>query len=137
CRVVLMKQLDANGVGFFTNKHSNKGEQLRANDRAALTFWWVEPRARQVRLEGRICELPEAVADAYFERRPRWAQLCSAASPQSQIVKDRAELEAIVQDLATRVGEGVVARPPHWGGYALQPERIEFWQGRDGRLHDR
>jgi len=137
CRVVLMKQLDASGLGFFTNKHSNKGEQLRVNDRAAMTFWWLQPRTRQVRLEGRIRELPEADAIAYFEARPQRAQLCSAASPQSQIVKDRAELEAIVKELATRVGEGLVPKPAHWGGYALQPERIEFWQGRDGRLHDR
>jgi pyridoxamine 5'-phosphate oxidase len=137
CRVVLLKHLDANGFGFFTNKQSHKGEQLLANQRAAVTFWWPEPRTRQVRIEGHIQEMSEDIALAYFNSRPRQAQLCSAASPQSQIVKDRAELEGLVQSLADQVGEGAVTKPAHWGGYSLQPERIEFWQGRDARLHDR
>lgn len=137
CRVVLLKQLDANGFGFFTNKQSSKGAELRANARAAATFWWVAPRARQVRIEGVISELPEADSLAYFSSRPRDAQLCSAASPQSQVVRDRAELEGIVAAFARQVGDQAVPKPPHWGGYALQPSVMEFWQGRDARLHDR
>jgi len=137
CRVVLLRQLDDKGFGFFTNKDSHKAEQLRANARAAATFWWVEPRARQVRIVGDIQELPEVDSDTYFHCRPRMAQICSAASPQSQVVKDRAELEAIVAAFADKVGDAKVARPPHWGGYTLLPRVIEFWQGRDARLHDR
>ncbi|MCK5944720.1 MAG: pyridoxamine 5'-phosphate oxidase [Planctomycetes bacterium] len=137
CRIVLLKQLDEHGFGFFTNKQSDKGEQLRANARAAATFWWVAPRARQVRVEGEVVELPEADSDAYFASRPRLAQLCSAASPQSRVVADRAALERLVDQLEHEVGEGAPSRPPHWGGYAIRPASIEFWQGRDGRLHDR
>ena len=137
CRVVLLKQLDDSGFGFFTNKLSKKGEQLRVNARAAATFWWVAPCTRQVRIEGVITELPESDAEAYFASRPRRAQLCSAASPQSQVVKDRAELEGYVDALAEQTGEGAVSKPAHWGGYTLRPDRVEFWQGRDGRLHDR
>ena len=136
-RVVLLKQLGEHGFGFFTNKHSHKGQQLLANAKAAATFWWVAPRARQVRVEGEIVELPEAAADEYFASRPRRAQLCSAASPQSRVVGDRAELEAMVDDLESRLDGAAVERPAHWGGYALRPTLIEFWQGRDGRLHDR
>ena len=137
CRVVLLKQFDANGFGFFTNKDSDKGTHLRANPRAAATFWWQAPQVRQVRVEGVISELPESDADAYFAGRPHRAQLCSAASPQSQIVKDRAELESMVGALAASAGDQPVPRPSHWGGYALRPRLIEFWQGREGRLHDR
>ncbi|MFT7534805.1 MAG: pyridoxamine 5'-phosphate oxidase [Hyphomicrobiaceae bacterium] len=137
CRLVLLKQLDAHGLGFFTNKSGRKGDQIRANARAAATFWWVTPHARQIRVEGSIRELPEADAQAYFASRSRLSQLCSAASPQSRVVKDRAELEGLVTALADRVGEGAVPRPAHWGGYALLPERVEFWQERPGRLHDR
>jgi pyridoxamine 5'-phosphate oxidase len=137
CRIVLLKQLDDHGFGFYTNKLSHKGEHLRDNQRAAVTFWWGAPRTRQVRIEGLMQQLPEADAVAYFNSRPRQAQLCSAASPQSQVVKDRAELEGLVQLLANQVGDGAISKPPHWGGYALQPQRIEFWQGRDARLHDR
>jgi len=137
CRVVLLKQLDERGFGFFTNKQSDKGQQLRDNDRAAATFWWVAPRARQVRVEGRVVELPEADSDAYFSSRPRRARLCSAASPQSRVVASRGDLEGLVDQLEERVADGEVARPAHWGGYAIEPVSIEFWQGRDGRLHDR
>ena len=137
CRIVLLKQLDERGFGFFTNKQSDKGAQLRANAKAAATFWWPAPRVRQVRVEGRISELPEADSDAYFASRPRRAQVCSAASPQSQVIADRASLEGLVARLEGEAEGRAVARPPHWGGYALLPTSIEFWQGRDGRLHDR
>ena len=137
CRVVLLKQLDEHGFGFFTNKQSDKGEQLRANAKAAATFWWKAPRVRQVRIEGVVVELPEADSEAYFQSRPRRAQVCSAASPQSRVVRDRASLEAMVDDVDEASADGDVVRPAHWGGYALRPHRVELWQGRDGRLHDR
>ena len=136
CRVVLLKQLDEHGFGFFTNKESDKGQQLRANTKAAATFWWVAPRSRQVRIEGDVVELPESDSDAYFASRPPRAQVCSAASPQSRVVENRASLEKLVDDLEREAGDALV-RPRHWGGYALRPRSIEFWQGRDGRLHDR
>jgi len=137
CRIVLMKTLDARGVTFFTNTASDKGDQLAANPRAAATFWWPAPRNRQVRLVGRVEPVGAAVADEYFASRPRRAQLCSAASPQSRVVRDREDLERLVDALAARVGDGPVPRPAHWGGYLLVPAAIEFWQGRNGRLHDR
>jgi len=137
CRIVLLKGLDARGLSFFTNQASAKGEQLAANPRAAATFWWSAPRDRQVRVIGRVLLAAAADAERYFASRPRRAQLCSAASPQSRVVRDRVELEAAVARLAATVGDGPVPRPAHWGGYVLEPAAIEFWQGRDGRLHDR
>ncbi|MCB9877960.1 MAG: pyridoxamine 5'-phosphate oxidase [Planctomycetes bacterium] len=137
CRVVLCKRADERGLLFFTNLASAKGNELRANPRAAVTFWWGAPRNRQVRVVGKIVEASPAESDEYFWSRPRRAQLCSAASPQSQVVADRAQLEGLVADLERRVGDGVVPRPAHWGGYLLVPASVEFWQGRDGRLHDR
>jgi pyridoxamine 5'-phosphate oxidase len=137
CRIVLMKGLDARGPLFFTNKQSDKGEQLRTNPRAAATFWWPAPRNRQVRVTGAVEAASDAVADAYFASRPRRAQLCSASSPQSRSVAGREELEQRVEALANEVGDGPVPRPAHWGGYVLVPAAVEFWQGREGRLHDR
>ena len=137
CRIVLCKQIDARGVSFFTNSGSDKGAQLAANARAAATFWWGAPRNRQVRIEGTVLRVPDAESDAYFASRPRQAQLASAASPQSRSLRDRAELEQLVRDLEAKTGDGNVPRPPHWGGYVLAPASVEFWQGRDARLHDR
>ena len=137
CRIVLCKQIDARGISFFTNYGSDKGTQLAVNPRAAATFWWGLPRNRQVRIEGSVMRVPEAESDAYFASRPRQAQLASAASPQSRALMSRGQLEGIVRELAESVGEGAVQRPPHWGGYVIAPESIEFWQGRDARLHDR
>lgn len=137
CRIVLMKGQDDRGLMFFTNRDSDKGRQLAGNPRAAATFWWQAPRNRQVRWSGRIERAADAASDAYFKSRPRRAQLCSAASPQSRVVRDRAELEQAVAALEAAVGDGPVVRPPHWGGYVLLPDCAEFWQGRDGRLHDR
>ncbi len=137
CRIVLLKVLDARGLTFFTNRTSDKGRQLAGNPRAAATFWWPAPRARQVRITGAVEATSEREADAWFAARPRRAQLCSAASPQSRPVGDRDELEAMVQAVAAAAGDGPVARPPHWVGYVLVPRAVEFWQGRDGRLHDR
>lgn len=137
CRIVLLKQLDAQGLWFFTNRGSDKGAQLGANPRAAATFWWQQPRNRQVRVTGAIHPAPETVSDHWFDARPRQARIASAASPQSRVVADRAELERLVAELGARVGSGPVPRPPHWGGYVLTPHTVEFWQGRLARLHDR
>jgi pyridoxamine 5'-phosphate oxidase len=137
CRILLLKTLDARGFTFFTNHDSAKGAQLQANPRAAATFWWPKPRNRQVRIAGTTELVDAEVADAYFQSRPRRAQLCSAASPQSRVVTDRTELERRVEALERTIGDGPVPRPAHWGGYRLVPAVIEFWQGRDGRLHDR
>jgi pyridoxamine 5'-phosphate oxidase len=137
CRIVLCKAIDAGGLVFFTNAESDKGRELAAEPRAAATFWWPAPRERQVRIEGRVAPADDALADRYFASRPRQAQLASAASPQSRALRDRSELESLVAALAARIGDGPVPRPPHWRGYRLQPERVEFWQGRAARLHDR
>jgi len=137
CRIVLLKQYVGDGVAFFTNRDSDKGSQLLANPRAAATLWWQRPRNRQVRLAGAITPAPDAVSDAYFASRPRDAQIASAMSPQSRVVADRQALERLVRGFTARVGDGPVARPPHWGGYVLTPATVEFWQGRRARLHDR
>jgi pyridoxamine 5'-phosphate oxidase len=137
CRIVLCKGIDAHGIRFFTNRDSDKGTQLAANARAAATFWWQVPRNRQVRVAGSIRQATEAESDAYFASRPRDAQLASAASPQSRVVASRDALERLVAELAARVGDGAVPRPPQWGGYWLLAETVEFWQGRAARLHDR
>ncbi|MGE3174332.1 MAG: pyridoxamine 5'-phosphate oxidase [Planctomycetota bacterium] len=137
CRIVLLKQVDEQGLAFFTNKGSDKGAQIAANPQAAATFWWSKPRNRQVRIVGSIVPTPETESDRYFESRPREAQLASAASPQSSVVRDREELERLVTELRERVGTGAVPRPPQWGGYRLRPHQVEFWQGRAARLHDR
>ncbi|MCC7396414.1 MAG: pyridoxamine 5'-phosphate oxidase [Planctomycetes bacterium] len=137
CRIVLLKQIDARGFAFFTNRDSDKGAQLAFDPRAAATFWWPAPRNRQVRVLGSVVDATAAECDHYFTARPRRAQLCSAASPQSKVVQDRAELERLVDELEAVTAGGPVVRPAHWGGYVLRPAVVEFWQGRDGRLHDR
>ena len=137
CRIVLLKGLDDSGLTFFTNYESDKARQIEGNARAAATFWWSLPRPRQVRIAGTVSKAPDSVSDAYFRSRPREAQLASAGSPQSSIVHDREELQAHVQRLADKHPIGPVPRPAHWGGYVLQPVTVEFWQGRDHRLHDR
>ncbi len=137
CRMVLLKGLAADGLRFFTNHRSGKGRDLAGNPRAAVTFWWTLPRSRQVRVLGATEPLPAATADAYFRSRPRGAQLAAAASPQSQVVRDRQELEERLRAVTAACGDGPVPRPTDWGGYLLRPARWEFWQGREHRLHDR
>ena len=136
-RMVLLKGLSEAGFVFFTNQASRKGDDLAANPRCALLFPW-HPLERQVRVEGRATQLDAEVVEAYFHSRPRGAQLGAWASPQSQPVASRDELDGGVRRRAEqRFGEDEVPVPPHWGGYRVAPEAVEFWQGRPGRMHDR
>jgi pyridoxamine 5'-phosphate oxidase len=135
-RVVLLKGVDRRGLAFFTNRDSRKARELFANPRAALVFWWG-PLQRQVRFEGTIEDVDAAEADAYFASRPRGSQLAAWASAQSTVIADRAALEAEERRHRERFGEAEVPRPPFWGGYRLVPHRVEFWHGRQNRLHDR
>lgn len=135
-RVVLLKGVDERGFVFYTNYHSRKGRELAANPRGALVFYWADLE-RQVCVSGEVRKLPEAESDAYFSSRPRGSRIAACASDQSQVVRDRAELEQRWRQEETRYAGREVPRPPHWGGYVLVPDRIEFWQGRPNRLHDR
>jgi pyridoxamine 5'-phosphate oxidase len=135
-RTVLLKGIDRRGLTFYTNLDSRKGRELVANPKAALLFWWP-PHARQVRFEGAIEAVADAEANTYFATRPRGSQIGAWASAQSSVIADRAALEAAEQQIAQRFAGGPVPRPPFWGGYRLVPERVEFWQGRTNRLHDR
>lgn len=137
-RVVLLKGLpDDAGFLFFTNYDSQKGHELGAQPRAALNFFWPGLE-RQVRVEGLVEKASEAVSTAYFQSRPRSSQVGAWASPQSQVIGSRAELEAREHDIEAEFADhNPLPRPPHWGGYVLRPQRVEFWQGRPSRLHDR
>ena len=135
-RTVLLKHFDERGFVFYTNGQSRKGEQVAANPRAALVFLW-EPLARQVLVEGHVEPVSEAESDAYFASRPRLSQIGAWASRQSEPLADRAAFDAQVAEVESRFDGVEVPRPPHWGGYRVIPEMLEFWQGRDGRLHDR
>ncbi|HUD43884.1 MAG TPA: pyridoxamine 5'-phosphate oxidase [Dokdonella sp.] len=137
-RIVLLKAVDAAGFRFFTNYESAKAQQLAAHPQAALCFHWKRLREQvQVRVEGRVQRLPEADSDAYFASRPRGSQIGAWASRQSQTLPDRAAFEARYAEAEARYSGAEVPRPPHWGGYVLAPDRIEFWFGAEYRLHDR
>lgn len=135
-RVVLLKGVDTLGFVFYTNYTSRKGEDLDATGVAALVFYWPELE-RQVRVEGTAARVAEAESDAYFASRPVESRLGAWASPQSQVIPGRAELEARLHEVTRRFGAADVPRPGHWGGYRVLPEAVEFWQGRPRRLHDR
>ncbi|MFE5776410.1 pyridoxamine 5'-phosphate oxidase [Brachybacterium sp. NPDC056505] len=136
-RTVLLKAHDAAGFVVYTNKDSAKGEQIAADPWATMLFPWY-PLQRQVRVDGRIEDVADAESDAYWARRPRASQLGAWASHQSREIGAREELDAQYAEVEARFAdEEQIPRPPHWGGYRLVPDRIEFWQGRGGRMHDR
>lgn len=135
-RIVLLKGLDKDGFTFFTNYDSEKGRQIADEQSVALLFFWKELE-RQVRIEGTAHKIPAQESDAYFHSRPKGSQIGAAASPQSQILDSREELEERVKELEQQYANSEVPRPENWGGYKVIPEKIEFWQGRSSRLHDR
>jgi pyridoxamine 5'-phosphate oxidase len=135
-RYVLLRGATTAGFDFYTNLVSAKGLHLAAHPHAALVFGWLELH-RQVRVRGAVARVPEPEADEYWASRPRGSQLGGWASDQSSVIDGRHELEQRVAEAAARFGGGDVSRPPHWGGFRVTPEEVEFWQGRPDRLHDR
>ena len=135
-RVVLLKGLDEHGFVFYTNYESRKGRELAGNPNAALVFYWAD-QERQVCVAGEVRKLPPAVSEAYFKSRPRGSRIAAWASRQSLVVPDRGHLEAEWARHEAEFPGAEVPMPPYWGGYVLIPSRLEFWQGRPNRLHDR
>ena len=137
CRIVLLKGIEENRFLFYTNYQSHKGKELENNPVCALTFFWPELE-RQVRIEGVAGRVGENQSMEYFQSRPLGAQISAWASPQSSIIENRTILEERVKQIEKRFeGNKVLPRPHQWGGYAVEPHMIEFWQGRENRLHDR
>jgi pyridoxamine 5'-phosphate oxidase len=134
-RIVLLKGVDNGGFVFYTNYESRKGRQLAAQPQACLVFFWA-PLERQIRIDGRVGKVTAAESDAYFATRPVGARLSARASAQSSVVPDRNALENEMRNQQRQFGDNP-PRPPHWGGYRVIPSRMEFWQGRENRLHDR
>jgi pyridoxamine 5'-phosphate oxidase len=134
-RIVLLKGVDGGGFVFYTNYASRKGGQLAARPEACLVFFWSELE-RQVRIDGHVQKVSAAESDAYFSTRPVGARLSALASTQSEVVSSRAFLESQVLKVKNQFGQNP-PRPEHWGGYRVIPQRMEFWQGRENRLHDR
>ncbi|MET7749106.1 pyridoxamine 5'-phosphate oxidase [Micromonospora sp. NPDC005367] len=136
-RTVLLKGYSPDGFVFFTNHASRKGTEAAANPYASLVFPWF-PMQRQVVVAGTVQEVPRAETEAYFATRPRASQLGAWASAQSQVIPDRATLEARFREAAERFADDApIPAPPHWGGLRVRPDSVEFWQGHAGRLHDR
>lgn len=135
-RMVLLKQFDEKGFVFYTNLQSRKGESLKAHPEAALTFYWG-PAQRQVRVQGHVELIDDAVADRYFASRPRRSQIGAWASAQSRMLESREILDEKFDEYSRKFKEQKVLRPPYWSGFRLIPDRIEFWQLRLNRLHDR
>ena len=136
CRFVLLRGVDARGFRFFTSYRSAKARDLDGRGHAALTWGWLELH-RSVRATGPVRRLEPEESDAYFASRPRGSQIAAWASPQSEVISSRAELEQRVAEVEARFAGRDVPRPEHWGGYLLEPAAVEFWQGRQSRLHDR
>ncbi len=135
-RIVLIKELEDNGIVFYTNYHGRKGRDLAINPFASLTFFWPELE-RQVRIEGKVEKVSDEESDAYFASRPRGSQIGAWVSHQSEYLPTREILDEKQDAYEAQFADGPVPRPPHWGGYRLVPDRVEFWQGRPSRLHDR
>ena len=135
-RIVYMRGVNSDGFVFYTNYNSGKGHDLAINNKVALNFFWGELE-RQIRIEGEAEKVSEADSDAYFAKRPRESQIGAWSSAQSEEIRDRKQLEDQV-DFYTKKFEGIeIPRPTHWGGYVVRPTKVEFWQGRASRLHDR
>ena len=134
-RIVLLNDYDENGFVFFTNYQSHKGKEMEENPKAALVFFWKELE-RQVRIEGNIEKIEAKDSDAYFNSRPIGSRIGAWASPQSQVIGNRKNIEENAAAVQAKFGDEI-PRPAHWGGYRLKPAKIEFWQGRSNRLHDR
>lgn len=135
-RIVLLKGVDEKGFVFYTNYLSAKGKEIAKNPVAALIFFWAE-LARQVRIEGTVEKLSKEVSEQYFHSRPRGSQIGAIVSPQSQILASRNDLEQSWKELEQKYENKILPKPAHWGGYLVKPQIIEFWQGRESRLHDR
>lgn len=135
-RVVLLKGFDERGFVFYTNYEGRKAREIEANPNCALVFYWGELE-RQVRVEGRVGRIPERESDAYFASRPRGSRIGAWASEQSRPAQSRDVLEERLRALEAEYEGGEIPRPPFWGGYRVEPEVVEFWQGRENRLHDR
>lgn len=135
-RVVLLKGFDESGFVFFTNYSSRKAEEIAANPHAALLFYWAET-GKQVRIEGSVKKVADDISDAYFASRPRASQIGAVASPQSNVVESRDYLQERFTEVEKEFEGKEVERPENWGGYILEPNLFEFWQGRESRLHDR
>lgn len=135
-RTVLLKGIDERGFIFFTNYESRKGHELADNPSAALVFYWQELE-RQVCISGTVTKVSDAESEAYFKSRPRGSRIAAWASNQSTVLKDRSELEGHFKKIEERFGSKDIPLPPFWGGYVLRPDRVEFWQGRPSRMHDR
>ena len=135
-RIVFLKSFDKDGFVFFTNYASEKGNQLDANPYAALAFYWIEVD-RQIRINGKVDKTSRKESLTYFRSRPTGSQLSAWASRQSEVLDGRRVLDARMAEMTERFGNQPIPLPPHWGGYRLKPDRIEFWQGRAHRLHDR
>lgn len=136
CRVLLLKGMSEEGFTFFSHYQSAKGQELAGNRYAAMTFFWPSLE-RQVRIEGQVFRLDPQLSDVYFHSRSLASRLGAWASPQSRPLSSRAVLESSYADIEQRFADLPPPRPPEWGGYCLRPERLEFWQGRADRLHDR